>query len=65
TEALRDPHTDITEENRVLRFTRGKDLELVLNLSDTAVPVYGEVIAASREITDVLPPYTGALVRRS
>lgn len=64
TEALRDPHTDITEENRVLRFTRGKDLELVLNLSDTAVPVYGEVIAASREITDVLPPYTGALVRK-
>ena len=64
TEGLKEPHTDITEKNRVLHFTRGEDIELVLNLSEEEVPLLGEVLFVSREITDGLPPYTGALVRR-
>lgn len=61
--ALTKPGLEITENGRVLTFRRPEGYCLVLNLSEKPYHLNGDAVFVSREITEELPPYSGALIQ--
>ena len=58
---LKEPYMEISNERRVLTFTRGR-YELIVNMSDKACEIEGEVTMASSEFSGKLPGHCAVLV---
>ncbi len=63
--ALREDELKIRHDGRVLDFGRGDGLHLILNLTEDALTIEGEVLLSSKDVvSSKLPSYGAALIRK-